>query len=58
VSRLVAELAELREREKVHLKRIDSLEVENEKFKAVAIDFEEIFKNLIQEKEECEVCSV
>lgn len=55
VSKMMAELAELREREKVHLKRIDSLEVENEKFKTVAVDFEEIFKNLIQEKEECEV---
>lgn len=55
VSKLMAEVAELREREKIHLKRIDSLEVENEKFKTVAVDFEEIFKNLIQEKEECEV---
>lgn len=55
VSKLMAEVAELRERETTHLKRIDSLEVENEKFKTVAIDFEEIFKNLIQEKEECEV---
>lgn len=55
MANLVKELNELREREKQHLQRIDSLEEENDKFKTVAIDFEEIFKNLITDKEESEV---
>lgn len=55
MANLVKEVNELREREKHHLQRIDSLEEENDKFKTVAIDFEEIFKNLITDKEESEV---
>lgn len=55
VSRLTAELNELKEREKVHLERIDSLEDENEKFKRVAVDFEEILQNLLKDKEDGEV---
>lgn len=55
MTKLVNELNELKEREKSHLFRIEMLEEENEKFKTVAIDFEEIFKNLIKDKEEGEV---
>jgi len=55
MAKLVSEINELKERERAHLLRIDSLEEENEKFKTVAIDFEEIFKNLIMDKEENEV---
>jgi len=55
MAKLIIEINELKERERTHLQRIDSLEEENEKFKTVAIDFEEIFKNLIMDKEENEV---
>lgn len=55
VSRLTAEINELKEREKIHMERIDSLEDENEKFKRIAMDFEEIFQNLVKDKEEGEI---
>ena len=55
MAKVMAELNELKEREQNYLQRIDSLEEENDKFKAVAIDFEDIFTNLVKDKEESEV---
>ena len=62
MSRLLNELNELKEKEKMflekekmYMERIDSLEEENDKFKTVAIDFEDIFRNLVKDKEESEI---
>jgi chromosome segregation ATPase len=55
MSKLLSELNELKEKEKLYLQRIDLLEEENEKFKTVAIDFEDLFQNLVKDKEESEI---
>lgn len=55
IAKLLKELNDLKEREKTHLNRIDSLETENDKFKTVLEDFEDIFNNLVNEKDEGEV---
>lgn len=54
IAKLMNENKELKEKEKASQAQIQSLEDENEKFKTVAIEFEEIFRNLIKDKDESE----
>lgn len=54
MSKLINELNAMKEKEKSYLEKMTTLEEENEKFKTIAIEFEQIFRNLIKDKDESE----
>jgi len=54
VAKLQAELQVCKEREKAYLEHIQQIEEENDKFQLIAVEFEQIFHQLIKDKEASE----
>lgn len=54
LARLQAELQAYKDRERSYVEHIEQIEEENEKFQHIAVEFEQIFHQLIQDKEASE----